>query len=87
MLFHHNTWYIFILGVQRIAERYNQQTLNDFAESYLLRHFQVFASTEDFLDLTSSELINILWRDELNVENEEYLIDFILKWVDHDVVE
>jgi len=26
----------------------------------------------------------MLWRDELNVEHEEFLIDFILRWVDHD---
>lgn len=70
-------------GIQRIAERYNQTTLEKNAGDFLLRNFQQFAETDDFLELTSKELLSFLWKDELNVEKEEYLIEFVFRWIDH----
>jgi len=71
------------LGIQRIAERYNQTSLDKYAGSYLLRNFQKFADTEDFLELTTQELLTFLWKDELNIEREEYLIEYVFRWIEH----
>ena len=72
--------------MQRIADRYNQKELQEYALLHLLRNFQLFAETDDFLELTVDELTAILLRDELNVEKEELLFGIVLKWIDHDEI-
>ena len=71
-------------GIQRIAERYNQTSLEKNAGSFLMRNFQKFAETDDFLELTPKELLGFLWKDELNIEKEENLIELVFRWIDHD---
>lgn len=39
---------------------------------------------EEFLQLSSYQLVNLIQRDELNVPDEKDVYNAVLKWVMHD---
>lgn len=39
---------------------------------------------EEFLQLSSCQLLNLIQRDELNVPDEKDVYNAVLKWVMHD---
>lgn len=49
----------------------------------ILYKFQV-SLEEEFLQLSSCQLLNLIQRDELNVPDEKDVYNAVLKWVMHD---
>lgn len=72
------------VGVRRLGERYCHHDLVQASTRFMLQMFTDFSNSQDFLELTILELIELLKHDELNVDREEALFDAIFKWVSHD---
>lgn len=51
------------------------------AEKYIHHDFSKVAQSEEFLNLTFDELIDLVRRDELNVPTEEKIFEACMKWV------
>ncbi|OXB63688.1 hypothetical protein ASZ78_009003 [Callipepla squamata] len=73
------------IGICRLTTFYHCPSLHRTAYMFILHHFEelIKVSTE-FLDLSVSELTDIIEKDQLNVKQEEVVFDAILKWITHD---
>ncbi|KAG9350114.1 hypothetical protein JZ751_026467, partial [Albula glossodonta] len=72
------------IGIWKFAEFYFCSELRRQAYRFILHHFEEIGYTsEEFLELTPSQLCDIIEKDELNVEQEEVVFDTILRWVAH----
>ncbi|CAH1241025.1 KLHL29 [Branchiostoma lanceolatum] len=73
------------LGVLRLAELYNLETLKKKAWDMALQDFTKVTAHEEINDLTQTELLNLLKEDNLKVNSEDDVLDTVLKWVEHDL--
>uniref|UniRef100_A0A8C4Q2Y6 Kelch-like family member 18 n=1 Tax=Eptatretus burgeri TaxID=7764 RepID=A0A8C4Q2Y6_EPTBU len=73
-----------VLGVRTFAETMMCAGLCKAASSFLHQHFVEVSTGEEFLALPPDELIELLSRDELNVQTEEQVFEAGLYWVCHD---
>ncbi|XP_061694821.1 kelch-like protein 18 isoform X3 [Syngnathoides biaculeatus] len=62
------------LGVRQFAETMMCTTLYDSANNYLHQHFVDVSLSEEFLTLTTDELLELVACDELNVKTEEQFL-------------
>lgn len=73
------------VGIYRFTEYYYCPELQEAAFTFILHHFEdITKVSEEFLDLSVSELKNIIEKDELNVREEDAVFKAIVKWIDHD---
>lgn len=72
------------LGIRRFAHGYNCKELFEQAHRYLLRNFSEITMSEEFRDLTLTELVNILNNDQLTVKCESEVYKGVLGWVSRD---
>lgn len=53
--------------------------------SYILTHFgKIAEKSPDILELSLSQVVEVIGSDELNVKNEEMVWDFVVRWMDRD---
>ncbi|XP_065605166.1 kelch-like protein 10 [Cyrtonyx montezumae] len=73
------------IGICQLTAFYHCPGLQQTAYMFILHNFEelIKVSTE-FLDLSITELADIIEKDELNVKQEEVVFDAILKWITHD---
>lgn len=72
------------IGIARFAEMHSCFDLYTQCTKYLLKHFNDVLETEEFLQLSFSEAMDILSSDELNVVNEETVFKAIESWVEYE---
>ena len=72
------------LAVRSFAEQLMCLDLVQSVDSFINRNFNKIINTSEFLNLQSSELCDILSRDELNVDCEEQVYAAMLKWIKND---
>ncbi|XP_036395724.1 kelch-like protein 10 [Megalops cyprinoides] len=72
------------IGIWKFADFYFCPELRQRAYQFILHHFEEIGYTsEEFLELTLSQLCDIIEKDDLNVEQEEVVFDTILRWIAH----
>ncbi|XP_046329513.2 kelch-like protein 18 [Haliotis rufescens] len=71
------------LAVRAFADQYMCSGLVEAANKYIQNNFRQVSSTEEFLNLSHTDMVDIISRDELNVTNEEQVFESALKWVKH----
>ena len=59
------------LCVRQFAEQFCFRDLISSVNRFINKHFNKICQTDEFLNLTYSDLIDLLSRDQLNVESEE----------------
>lgn len=72
------------LGIASFAERYGCANLHEVSWQFALTNFVEVAESEEFLTVHPQDLINILKSEDLNVRSEEDVLDFVLRWYQHD---
>ncbi|XP_061199242.1 kelch-like protein 10 [Neopsephotus bourkii] len=73
------------IGIYRLTEYYYCPELQEAAFLFILQHFEAVAKvSEEFLELSVSDLKNIIEKDELNAREEDAVFKAIVKWIDHD---
>ncbi|KAM4662808.1 kelch-like protein 28 isoform 1-T1 [Discoglossus pictus] len=75
------------IGISRYAESYGCHELFLAANKYICQNFENVCQTEEFFELTNSELHEILSNDCLNVVNEENVFYALESWIKYDVQE
>ncbi|CAH1969230.1 unnamed protein product [Acanthoscelides obtectus] len=72
------------IGIASFAEQHGCLELCKKANQYIERHFCQICQEEEFLQLNTIQLINLIKKDELNVQDEKEVYNAVLKWVRYD---
>ncbi|CAI6373671.1 unnamed protein product, partial [Macrosiphum euphorbiae] len=72
------------LGIRAFADLHNCTDLLSSSEAYIKRHFLEVAKGEDFLSLSSDDLVKLISSNDLAVPFEEKVFECVIKWVKHD---
>ncbi|XP_030922082.1 kelch-like protein 28 [Geospiza fortis] len=75
------------IGISRFAETYGCRELYLAASKFICQNFEDVCQTEEFLELTHSELDEIVSNDCLNVLTEETVFYALEAWIKYDVQE
>ncbi|CAJ0938359.1 unnamed protein product [Ranitomeya imitator] len=72
------------IGIYKFTEYYYCPKLHQKAYAYILHNFENIMNTSDeFLELSATELKDLLEKDELNVKHEEAAFEAIIKWINY----
>lgn len=72
------------IGIRDFALHYCLHHVHYLASEYLETHFRDVSSTEEFLELTPQKLKEVLSMEKLNVGNERYVFEAVIRWISHD---
>nr|XP_036220899.1 kelch-like ECH-associated protein 1B isoform X4 [Bactrocera oleae]XP_036220900.1 kelch-like ECH-associated protein 1B isoform X4 [Bactrocera oleae]XP_036220901.1 kelch-like ECH-associated protein 1B isoform X4 [Bactrocera oleae] len=72
------------IGIASFAEQHGCLDLQKKANYFIERHFTQVCQEEEFLQLSAYQLIALIRRDELNVQEEREVYNAVLKWVKYD---
>ncbi|XP_055698574.1 kelch-like ECH-associated protein 1B isoform X2 [Phlebotomus papatasi] len=72
------------IGISNFAEQHNCDSLKQKAIQFIERHFTQICQEEEFLQLSAIQLIQLIRKDELNVQGEREVYNAVLKWVKYD---
>ncbi|CAH2324533.1 gigaxonin [Pelobates cultripes] len=72
------------IGIRDFALHYCLNHVYYLATEYLETHFRDVSSTEEFLELGHVKLKEVLSLEKLNVGNEKYVFEAVLRWIGHD---
>lgn len=72
------------IGIANFAEQHGCAQLKQRANQYIERHFIQICQEEEFLQLSGVQLVNLIRKDELNVQEEQDVYNAVLKWVKFD---
>ncbi|XP_078343050.1 kelch-like protein 7 [Oculina patagonica] len=67
-----------------LAERYRCEDLQEQARDLILANFVAVAKTEDFLNLSSTQVEEWISSDEIVVKGEEEVYNVLVKWIARD---
>ncbi|CAI6360069.1 unnamed protein product [Macrosiphum euphorbiae] len=73
------------LGIKEFSDFYNCTELFSSAEEYIKTHFLKFMETDEFLSLSSEEVINLISCNDINVPFEEKIFECVITWVKHEL--
>lgn len=71
-----------VLEIRRLAEKFEWHRLVNVATQFIDENFSDFANSEIYLQLDIQELIDIIKKDQLAV-NEESVYEVVMKWIKH----
>ena len=69
------------LGIRSLASVHSCPSLASSADSYAQENFNAVKNSDEFLELSSRDLIDLISRDSLNVRREEDVYDAVMRWV------
>lgn len=72
------------IGIADFAHALGCYTLYEQARKYIYTHFTEVSKCEEFLQLSQSQVTQIIKRDELNVRCELEVFEAALRWIRHD---
>jgi kelch-like protein 19 len=72
------------IGIANFAEQHGCIQLKQKANQFIERNFTRICQEEEFLQLSAIQLISLIRKDELNVQEEREVYNAVLKWVKYD---
>ncbi|XP_020298839.1 kelch-like ECH-associated protein 1 isoform X1 [Pseudomyrmex gracilis] len=69
------------IGIANFAEQHGCHDLYHKANEFIVQHFNQICQEEEFLQLSALQLITLVRKDELNVQEEREVYNAVLKWV------
>ncbi|EHB02827.1 Kelch-like protein 10 [Heterocephalus glaber] len=73
------------IGICKLTDYYYCPELRQKAYMFILHNFEeMMKVSAEFLELSVTELRDIIEKDELNVKQEDAVFEAILKWISHD---
>ncbi|KRT79769.1 BTB And C-terminal Kelch domain containing protein, partial [Oryctes borbonicus] len=72
------------IGIANFAEQHGCNELCRKANQYIERNFSQICQEEEFLQLNAMQLVTLIKKDELNVQEEKEVYNAVLKWVKYD---
>lgn len=74
-----------VLGIKSFAESLSCPNLVTAAKKFIEKHFETVSKSDEFLQLTVDEVVDIISKDDLNVRGEETVFEGVIQWVKYDV--
>lgn len=75
------------LGIRQFAAAHGCTDLERAADHHIKSNFLEMVRGEEFLNLSSEDLVELLSSDDIEVEREEQVVDAALNWLRHDTHE
>eukprot|EP00057_Strongylocentrotus_purpuratus_P015540 XP_011670014.1 PREDICTED: LOW QUALITY PROTEIN: kelch-like protein 2 [Strongylocentrotus purpuratus] len=72
------------IGIYFFAVAHNCDKLEELAKTVVMDNFIEVCKEEEFVTLGKDKVIDIIARDELNVDNEEVVYESVMAWAKHD---
>ncbi|XP_001607682.2 kelch-like ECH-associated protein 1B isoform X2 [Nasonia vitripennis] len=69
------------IGIANFAEQHGCTDLYNKATQFIIQHFSQICQEEEFLQLSAMQLVSLVRKDELNVQEEREVYNAVLKWV------
>ncbi|KAF2358190.1 BTB/Kelch-associated [Trinorchestia longiramus] len=76
-----------VIGISNFAERNGCLELHAKTVAFIVENFSEVSQSEEFLELSSGQLINLIQKDTLNVPDEEAVYNAVVRWVEHSAQE
>ncbi|XP_058814850.1 ring canal kelch homolog isoform X2 [Topomyia yanbarensis] len=73
------------LGIRDFADIHGCIDLLNYAETYIEQHFSEVVQFEEFLNLTSEQVANLIKSDRLSVPSEEKVYECVIIWIQYDI--
>ncbi|MEE6499919.1 hypothetical protein FKM82_003636 [Ascaphus truei] len=73
------------IGIRDFALHYCLNHVYHLATEYLETHFRDVSNTEEFLELGHLKVKEVLSLEKLNVGNERYVFEAVIRWISHDL--
>eukprot|EP00102_Acyrthosiphon_pisum_P020921 XP_016658131.1 PREDICTED: kelch-like protein 2 isoform X2 [Acyrthosiphon pisum] len=73
------------IGINKIADFHSCTKLLTSSELYIRQNFSKVADGDEFLSLSSKEVIKLISSDELRVPSEEKVYECVIRWVKHEL--
>lgn len=71
------------IGIWRFSDIVVLPTMRNLTWRYILSHFEEVMVCEEFLGLTTEELMSIIEPDELDVKNESVVLEAVVQWTNY----
>ncbi|XP_070536335.1 kelch-like protein 20 [Ptychodera flava] len=72
------------IGVYHFADMYSCIALKNTANRFLNENFMQVCEQEEFLQLSSDELLEVISREQLSVTSEEDIFEAAMNWINYD---
>ncbi|XP_007887458.1 gigaxonin [Callorhinchus milii] len=72
------------IGIRDFALHYSLQHVHYVATEYLETHFRDVSHTDEFTELSHEKVKEIIALEKLNVGNERYIFEAVVKWICYD---
>ncbi|TSK38445.1 Gigaxonin [Bagarius yarrelli] len=73
------------IGIRVFSLHYCLHHVHHVATEYLQTHFRDVADTEEFRELPPDRLCELLAMEKLNVGNEKYVLEAVVRWLAYDI--
>ncbi|XP_008187671.1 ring canal kelch homolog [Acyrthosiphon pisum] len=73
------------LGIWAFADLHNCTDLLSSCEAFIKKQFLEVVKTDDFLSLSSEDMVKIISCNDLAIPHEEKVFESVVKWVKHDL--
>ncbi|XP_055303872.1 ring canal kelch homolog isoform X2 [Sitodiplosis mosellana] len=75
------------LGIRDFADIHGCVDLLNYANTYIEQHFSEVIQYDEFLNLTSEQLLSLVKSDHLTVASEEKVYESVISWIQFDAQE
>ncbi|XP_060874121.1 ring canal kelch homolog isoform X2 [Metopolophium dirhodum] len=72
------------IGINAIADKYSCTKLLTNSELYIQQHFSEVVSGDEFLSLSSEQVLKLISSDTIIVPSEEKVFESVIRWVKYD---
>lgn len=73
------------IGINAIADLHSCTKLVTSSELYIRKHFLEVVGGDEFLSLSSDQVVKLISNDELIVPSEEKVFESVIRWVRHEL--
>ncbi|XP_008178316.1 kelch-like protein 3 isoform X2 [Acyrthosiphon pisum] len=74
-----------VIGTIALADLHSCTKLLTSSELYFKQHFSNVVEGEEFLSLSSEQIVKLISSDELTVPSEEKIFESVIQWIKHDL--
>ncbi|XP_065191504.1 kelch-like protein 5 [Sycon ciliatum] len=71
------------LGIRAFSQQFGCEALYESAETFVEEYFLDVIKHEEFLQMSTDDVVELLSRDDVNVENECQVYEAALRWIQH----
>lgn len=76
-----------VLGIKSFADSLSHSSLVNAADKFINQKFASISTSEEFMQLGYTDLIDIIKRDEINCSNEETIFEAAMRWIKYNEAE